>query len=687
MNKQKVSDWFAFFAPRFLCLTLILGFLIRIVLILHPLTVVDWGWTDWLKIFCLGFLNDLAFIAIALVPAFIFYSFLTDDKYRKPYKWIVWGGMTLLTAYILFFNDITDEYGGPLPRIVNGVLAFLWICLTIKMFFPKVRKGWRTAAIWIMMMLYFCCAITIAISEIVFWSEFGVRFNFIAVDYLVYTNEVIGNIFESYPMFWIILAMLLIAGGICWLITRGKDVNQSGLVSWKRWGLTLAALVVACGISYGWLHYGYRHFGGENLFATQIQENGCWDFLEAFASNELDYEQFYAMIPLSEAESLKREMCGQNTDGLQVVRDSLPPVKKNIVFITIESLSADFLTRYGSEDGITPCLDALLEESLVFDNLYATGNRTVRGLEAVTLNIPPSSGESLVKRPDNTGLFSTGEVFRQNGYHTSYIYGGDSYFDNMGTFYGNCGYEIVDKKTYDKDAIVFSNIWGTSDEDSYREALKRFDASWAAGEPFFAQIMTISNHRPYTYPEGRIEYDGNPMSRKAAVKYTDWAIGQFISDASQKPWFPETVFVIMADHCASSAGKTSLPMDCYHIPAIIYSPGFVEPRYVDKVCSQIDIIPTLLSLLHFSYEAPFYGRDVLSDDFKERAFMATYQDLGYYSDGVLTVLSPVRRIQQFSVTQHDGWKYEETLMENKRDDVLQEAQAFYQTANLAFRKR
>ena len=687
MNKQKVTDWFAFFAPRFLCLTLILGFLIRIVLILHPLTVVDWGWADWLKIFGLGFLNDLAFSAIALVPAFIFHSFLTDDKYRKPYKWILWGGMTLLTAYILFFNDITDEYGGPMPRIVNAVLAFLWICLTIKVFVPKVRKGWRTAAIWIMMMLYTCCAITIAISEVVFWSEFGVRFNFIAVDYLVYTNEVIGNIFESYPMFWIILAMLLVSGGICWLITKGKDINQSGVVSWKRWGLTLAALAVSCAISYGWLHYGYRHFGGENLFATQIQENGCWDFLEAFASNELDYEQFYAMIPQSEAEAMKRQMCGQNEDGIQTVRDSLPPVKKNVVLITVESLSADFLTRYGSKDGITPYLDELLEESLVFDNLYATGNRTVRGLEAVTLNIPPSSGESLVKRPDNTGLFSTGDVFRQNGYHTSFIYGGDSYFDNMGAFYGNCGYEIVDKKTYDKDAIVFSNIWGTSDEDSYREAIKRFDASWAAGEPFFAQIMTISNHRPYTYPEGRIQYDGNPMSRHAAVKYTDWAIGQFISAASEKPWFSETVFVIMADHCASSAGKTSLPMDCYHIPAIIYSPGFIEPRYVEKVCSQIDIIPTLLSLLHFSYDAPFYGRNVLADDFKERTFMATYQDLGYYSDGVLTVLSPVRRFQQFAVTQHDGWVYDEALMDQPREDVLQEAQAFYQTANLAFKKK
>lgn len=686
MNKQKVTDWFAFFAPRFLCLTLVLGFLIRIILILHPLTVVDWGWTDWLKIFGLGFLNDLAFTAIALVPAFVFYTFLTDDKYRKPYNWILWGAMTLLTAYVLFFNDITDEYGGPLPDIVNGVLAFLWICLTVKMFIPRVRKGWRTAAIWIMMMLYACCAITIAFSEIVFWSEFGVRFNFIAVDYLVYTNEVIGNIVESYPIVWMVLAMLLVAGAICWWMTRGKDINRSGIGSWKQWGLTLVGLALSCGIGYGWLHYGYRHFGGENLFATQIQENGCWDFLEAFVSNELDYEQFYAMIPQDQAETLQHQLSGQNADGLQMVRDSLPPVKKNVVLITIESLSADFLTRYGSEDGITPYLDALLAESLVFDNLYATGNRTVRGLEAVTLNIPPSSGESLVKRPDNTGLFSTGEVFRQNGYHTSFIYGGDSYFDNMGTFYGNCGYEIVDKKTYDKDAIVFANIWGTSDEDSYREALQRFDASWAAGEPFFAQIMTISNHRPYTYPEGRIVYDGNPMSRRAAVKYTDWAIGQFLAQAAEKPWFNETVFVIMADHCASSAGKTSLPLECYHIPALIYAPGFIAPQYVDKVCSQIDVMPTLLSLLHFSYDAPFYGRNVLADDFQERAFMATYQDLGYYADGVLTVLSPVRRVQQFSITQRDGWVYEEEPLEQMRTDVLTEAQAFYQTANLAFKK-
>ena len=681
MGKIKIKDWFSFFAPRFLALGLILGFIIRVVLIFHPLTVVDWGFGTWVKIFALGLLNDIAFLAIALVPAFIFYTFLTDDKYRRPFGLIFWGLFSLLTLYVIFFNDITDEYGGPLPRIANALLAFLAICLTIKMFVPSVRKKWRTVSIYLVMMVYACCAIMISFSEVVFWTEFGVRFNFIAVDYLVYTHEVIGNIVESYPIFWMVLAMLIVAGAICALMVRGKDISESGIGSWKRWAASLAVLAVWATCGGFFLNWGYRNLQSSNLYATQLQENGCWDFLEAFMSNELDYGQFYAMIPGDRAAALQKELCGMDGDGKRVVTDELSPIKKNIVLITVESLSADYLSRYGSKSGITPNLDALLEKSLVFDNLFATGNRTVRGLEAVTLCIPPSSGESLVKRPQQGEFLSTGRILGKYGYKPSFIYGGDSYFDNMGTFFRNCGYSIVDKKDYVKDSIVFANIWGTSDEDSYREAILRFDESWKAGEPFFAHIMTISNHRPYTYPENRIEYDGNPMSRKAAVKYTDWAIGKFLADASSKPWFSETVFVIVADHCASSAGKTSLPLECYHIPALFYAPGFIEPGYVDKVCSQIDLMPTLFSLLHFSYESGFYGQDILAPGFKERAFMATYQDLGYYAGDVLTVLSPVRQIKQYDVVRKDGWVFEEKESTSVHEEVLEEAQAFYQIVN------
>ncbi len=119
---------------------------------------------------------------------------------------------------------------------------------------------------------------------------------------------------------------------------------------------------------------------------------------------------------------------------------------------------------------------------------------------------------------------------------------------------------------------------------------------------------------------------------------------------------------------------------------MIYSPGFIEPQHVSKVCSQIDVMPTVFSLLHFSYDSEFYGQDILSDDFIERAFMATYQDLGYYSDGILTVLSPVRMVRQYRVTANDDWTWTEEQMEKPEQDASSIAQAMYQKANLAFSK-
>lgn len=547
--------------------------------------------------------------------------------------------------------------------------------------------------------LYIFLMIVNAISECVFWNEFGVRYNFIAVDYLVYTNEVIGNIMESYPIVPMFLGVFLVAVLICWRLFRRKDFSEScngGAVPFLATFVIYAVLFAG---SFFWLRFSYRNLQSANNYATELQCNGCWNFLEAYSSSTLEYDRFYQMLPEDEAQGLKLALCGQvpvreeagsavrQADqpadaAVRMIRDSVPPVRKNIVMITVESLSADFLAAYGNEDGITPNLDTLIEKSLVFDNLYAAGNRSVRGLEALTLCIPPSAGESLIKRPDNAGLFSTGTVLRENGYTTSFIYGGDSYFDNMRAYFSGNGFEIIDKYCYPKEDITFSNIWGTCDEDSYRVALKEFDKKAESGTPFHAIIFTISNHRPYTFPEGKITYDGEMKSRSAAVKYTDFAIGQFLAEASRRPWFGNTVFIVVADHCASSAGKTSIPVDKYHIPAIVYSPGFIQPRRVEKLCSQIDLMPTIFSLLHFSYDSKFYGRDILAPDYNQRAFMATYQDLGYYSDDVLTVLSPVRRIRQFDVRETGPWSHTETPKETPADSLVREAQAFYQTVNL-----
>lgn len=696
---RKVHDWFRYFAPVFITFSVALGFITRILLLFTPPTVIGFTALEWLKILLLGFVNDVAFSLLALAPAMVVQATLNDAKYKKPLCYIIGAALLAFAVYSLLPSNIFTEYGSVVPTIARLLSLLLLGAFCLRLFIPNIRKGWCKAGLLFTMGLYIFLMIVNAISECVFWNEFGVRYNFIAVDYLVYTNEVIGNIMESYPIVPMFLGVFLVAVLICWRLFRRKDFSESGNGGAVPFLATFVIYAVLFAGSFFWLRFSYRNLQSSNNYATELQCNGCWNFLEAYSSSTLEYDRFYQMLPEDEAQGLKLALCGQvpvreeagsevrQADqpadaAVRMIRDSVPPVRKNIVMITVESLSADFLAAYGNEDGITPNLDTLIEKSLVFDNLYAAGNRSVRGLEALTLCIPPSAGESLIKRPDNAGLFSTGTVLRENGYTTSFIYGGDSYFDNMRAYFSGNGFEIIDKYCYPKEDITFSNIWGTCDEDSYRVALKEFDKKAESGTPFHAIIFTISNHRPYTFPEGKITYDGEMKSRSAAVKYTDFAIGQFLAEASRRPWFGNTVFIVVADHCASSAGKTSIPVDKYHIPAIVYSPGFIQPRRVDKLCSQIDLMPTIFSLLHFSYDSKFYGRDILAPDYNQRAFMATYQDLGYYSDDVLTVLSPVRRIRQFDVRETGPWSHTETPKETPADSLVREAQAFYQTVNL-----
>ena len=696
---RKVHDWFRYFAPVFITFSVALGFITRILLLFTPPTVIGFTALEWLKIFLLGFVNDVAFSLLALAPAMVVQATLNDAKYKKPLCYIIGAALLAFAVYSLLPSNIFTEYGSVVPTIARLLSLLLLGAFCLRLFIPNIRNGWCKAGLLFTMGLYIFLMIVNAISECVFWNEFGVRYNFIAVDYLVYTNEVIGNIMESYPIVPMFLGVFLVAVLICWRLFRRKDFSESGNGGAVPFLATFVIYAVLFAGSFFWLRFSYRNLQSSNNYATELQCNGCWNFLEAYSSSTLEYDRFYQMLPEDEAQGLKLALCGQvpvreeagsavrQADqpadaAVRMIRDSVPPVRKNIVMITVESLSADFLAAYGNEDGITPNLDTLIEKSLVFDNLYAAGNRSVRGLEALTLCIPPSAGESLIKRPDNAGLFSTGTVLRENGYTTSFIYGGDSYFDNMRAYFSGNGFEIIDKYCYPKEDITFSNIWGTCDEDSYRVALKEFDKKAESGTPFHAIIFTISNHRPYTFPEGKITYDGEMKSRSAAVKYTDFAIGQFLAEASRRPWFGNTVFIVVADHCASSAGKTSIPVDKYHIPAIVYSPGFIQPRRVDKLCSQIDLMPTIFSLLHFSYDSKFYGRDILAPDYNQRAFMATYQDLGYYSDDVLTVLSPVRRIRQFDVRETGPWSHTETPKEIPADSLVREAQAFYQTVNL-----
>lgn len=317
---------------------------------------------------------------------------------------------------------------------------------------------------------------------------------------------------------------------------------------------------------------------------------------------------------------------------------------------------------------------------MFFTQTYATGNRTVRGLEAITLSIPPSPGESVVKRVDNKNKVTTASVFLEKGYQVKYLYGGDAYFDNMKDFFSGNGYDIVDKSNFNDEAITFDNIWGVCDEDMYRKAIEVMNEEAQQNKPFFNHIMTVSNHRPFTYPEGKIDISGQAKSRDGGVKYTDYSIKKFFEMAQKQAWFSNTVFVIVADHCASSAGKTELPLDKYRIPALIYAPGFVAPQEYQTLMSQIDVMPTLFGLLNFEYTSSFYGTNVLDSNYVPRAFIATYQDLGFIKDNTLTILSANQKVRQYTYEQTNLREPKTTLtpVAAPNQKRVEEATSFYQ---------
>jgi phosphoglycerol transferase MdoB-like AlkP superfamily enzyme len=520
--------------------------------------------------------------------------------------------------------------------------------------------------------------IFIMVAEITFWDEFSTRFNFIAVDYLIYTNEIIGTVKESLPYVQILLAIgittLLIS-----VLSRKYLINKIRNTENSYYLRNAIILLLLSLLAFNFYDPNKLSFS-TNRYVKELAKNGPYEFCSAFFNNSLDYNSFYPVIDSKDALAIVRANLSsdeqQFLDNISIsrkIRSGTKNQKYNVVFIVVESLSGEFMEKFGNKQNITPNLDKLADESIFFANLYAVGTRTVRGLEALTLSAPPTPGSSIIRRPNNHSLFNIGTVFKREGYDINFIFGGYSYFDNLQNYFSGNGYNILDRNHLEAGEISFANIWGVADEDILIKSLELADQSYKEGKPFFSLIMTTSNHRPYTFPEGRIDLPSGG-GRNAAVKYTDYAIAHFLNLAKTHPWFDNTIFVITADHCASSAGKTDLPINKYHIPLLIYAPKLLKPQIIDSLASQIDITPTVLGLLDFSYDSKFFGQDVLQSP-PNRAFISTYQLLGFMKNDYLVILSPNSLPKSYKL---EGSKRTET--NNPPANIVEEAISFYQAA-------
>ncbi len=587
------------------------------------------------------------------------------------------------------------------PRVFGYGLIFdtaaaAYFCLPLALYLAVLPNRVARSRVhgWVFL-AFFLAAIyallVVAAAEWVFWDEFAARFNFIAVDYLVYTHEVLGNIWESYPVGqW--LALLAIPSVALWWLLRRPLLAALAVPASPSSRLAIAlGWIAMAALSFTTLDTAQKS-GGASDAVAELSGNGIYEFFAANYNNELSYSRFYASLPDAEAMHTARTLVGGSdaqwvrTGGSDLHREVFndnPDKRLNVVLVSVESLGAEFLGVFGNPEGLTPNLDALAAESLSFTQVYATGNRTVRGMEALALSLPPTPGQSIVKRPNNQGLFTLGSIFEDRGYDTAFIYGGYGYFDNLNNFFSNNDYRVVDRTALAKEDIHYENIWGVADEDLFTLALREMDRSKREGgeRPFFMHILTTSNHRPYTYPEGRIDIPSG-TGRGGAVKYSDKAIGDFIRAARTRPWFKDTLFILTADHGASARGTTRIPLLKYRVPVLFYSPAHIAPGTFDRLMSQVDIAPTLLGALEMGYSSKFFGHDVFRTPPEEdRALVGNYQTLGYMKDGQLVTLQPRRKVTVEALPVELGLP---TSRGTSAAQLRTEAISLYQSASLVY---
>jgi len=549
---------------------------------------------------------------------------------------LLWGGLRI------DLNQIAVLVA--LPAVLSPMLA-------------HVPAAAAATGIWLQ-----ACWILLGFLEVAtppFIIEYDTRPNRLFVEYLKHPREVSGMLWRGYKLE---LAGALVAVAVLAAVGHALFGAPPVEAAWSWWQMALGCVLILAAVILS-IRGTLKH-RPINPSTVAYSNDGM---LNTLALNSL-YNVLYAIYSMKHEKSAAAvygSMPGERMQEIVLTQARLPyppahashpsvhdqaPARTrarpaNIVIILEESLGAQYSAALGGKQDLTPNLDALARSGWTFTRAYATGTRSVRGLEAISAGFLPTPAQAVLKLPAaQRGFFTLADGLGRQGYHSRFIYGGESHFDNMKAFFlGNGFDEIVDRPDFTNPAFV--GTWGASDEDMFTQLDVRLRADQDSGKPSFTLAFSVSNHSPWEYPTGRIAVEGNPATVENTVRYADWALGQFFERARQAPYWDNTLFLIVADHDARVSGDTLIPVRHFHIPAVIVGGG-IEPRREDGIISQIDLPPTLLSLAGVTCTHPMLGHD-LARNVPNRAIMQYENHYGYLRGDDLLVLLPGKDPVQF----------------------------------------
>ncbi|QGE33391.1 LTA synthase family protein [Bordetella holmesii] len=554
------------------------------------------------------------------------------------------------------------ETAGGLWPVVFGGWRIDLVMVGMVVAIPAVFSYWfghrpwgvRLTAWWFR--IWWMLLVLLEVSTPQFIAEYDTRPNRLYFEYLVHLREVAGMLWEGYKL--VLLAAFLVLVLAAWAARRLFPVGRTDrrMAWWKRPIASLVTLAVVVLAIRGTLEHrpinpSVVAFSSDAMVNT-LPLNSLYNVLDAAyrLRDERSSAALYPPMPVDRMNAVVRQASGiegpELDPGYPSVHAQTATVRRqkplNLVIILQESLGAQYVGSLGGAN-LTPELDKLGKQGWMFHRAYATGTRSVRGIEAVTAGYLPTVAEAVVKLPrSQTNFFTLASVLKAHGYHSRFVYGGESHFDNMrGFFLGNGFDQIVDRKDFVDP--VFVGSWGASDEDMFTQVDRLLRQG--GDQPVFTLAFSVSNHSPWEYPAGRITLQGEPASVENTVRYADWALGQFFEKARQAPYWDDTVFLVIADHDSRVFGANLVPVRHFQIPALILG-GSIAPRQDDRLVSQIDMAPALLSLMGVDNVNPMLGSDLMLRD-PDRAIMQYGDNYGYLRGDSLVVIEPRKTPESF----------------------------------------
>jgi len=559
--------------------------------------------------------------------------------------------------------DVNHWYGFLLGLQMDTIVVSIILVIPVLLLFtmPKIFERPVRFFIRLYLLLFFLLAIYIENATFPFVAEYDVRPNDIFINYLEYPKEVLGNIWASYkPELFVAFLMMGMVGVYYWRRTRSSFEAAFEAAWWVRllFLLPLLALLfigIRSSFSHRAANISLASYSSSRL-VNEIAKNSLFAIGYAYYSQKVHGSNIsgYGKMDMDEAYGrVSRQLDISVGDRKHPFFREQPThfktdKPKNLVIFVQESLGAQFVGELSREKGMTPNIDRLSRESIFFDELYSNGTRSVRGIAGSTAGILAIPGEGVLKRnKSQNDFFTVASLLKPYGYHSSFIYGGESNFDNMRSwFLGNGFDEVIDQPKFKDPA--FLGIWGVCDEDLVKRANQEFTKHHAQNEPFVSVLFSTTNHTPFEFPAGRIGLiDGEPVCGvKNAIKFADYAIGELIKDAKREGYFDDTVFMILSDHNVRTYGDDLVPVNMYHIMGMILGGG-IEPKRVKRLSTQPDVLATALDAVGLDLSYPVLGTSIFEDKQKGMVLMQFFDMYALRNGDEVAIVRPNKEALTF----------------------------------------